>query len=130
MKFNVCRAFLLGRIKQWYKNTEIIIRVFHSVDAESENERRAAFDISLTNTMLGSFATTRGFIDALCRSGVLNQLALWATRARNKLTAAIRAFSTKHGFNTRNAERALERTDSRFRRIWREVFVAALAVWT
>src|SRR3569623_3197684 len=91
---------------------------------------RAHFGAALSNATSGCVPTARWVIDPLCRSRGLTQLIRRAPRAGNKLTTTDRAISTKNGLNTRNTERALERTDSCFHRFWREVFVAALAVWT
>src|SRR3569623_2421366 len=91
---------------------------------------RAHFGASLSNATSGCVPTARLVIDPLCRSRGLTQLIRRATRAGNKLTTTVWPFSTKNGLNTRNTDRALERTDSCFHRFWPEDFVAALADWT
>lgn len=90
---------------------------------------RDALNMSHENLPLGRLPTARWVVNALCGSWGLIQLVNWATRARNKLTTAIRTLSIQNGIDAGNAECAFERANSSFLRLRRKVFIAALAVW-
>lgn len=91
--------------------------------------RRVSVDVAW-NRGLGCIVATGRFIKTLGRRWILGKFVCWATRAMHKLTTTVWALATEHILGTRRTECALKRTDSRFSRLWREVLVAALTVWT
>jgi len=82
----------------------------------------------LERARLRSLCAISRVVDPLRGWRVIGKFVRRATWAGNQLPSAVWTLSAEYVFGARSAERALEGADTRFRRLGRQVFVAAFAI--